>query len=143
MWGGTSEDERRAIRRPLRRIDVARKMTITMVITKRSKQNMEYVRRLLRQKQPGFAATLELAADLVGRELVQCPDIPALEARELALASAVSARPPEMPCAPRVIADGVAPLLGPGHGVVPVTPPLPLPSGPVLKPSHKSIDQRK
>jgi hypothetical protein len=40
-----------------------------MVITKRSTQNMEYVRGLLRHKQPGFAATLELAADLVGREL--------------------------------------------------------------------------
>jgi hypothetical protein len=61
----------------------------------------------------------------------------------IALAGAVSACPPEMPCAPKVITGRVAPLPGPGYGVVPVTPPLPLPSGPVLKASHKSIDQRR
>ena len=32
-------------------------------------ENVEYVRRLLKQAQPEFAATLELAADLVGLEL--------------------------------------------------------------------------
>ena len=31
------------------------------VITERSTENMAYVRRLLRQKQPGFSAALELA----------------------------------------------------------------------------------
>jgi hypothetical protein len=30
---------------------------------------MEYVRLLLKHKQPGFSATLELAAELAGREL--------------------------------------------------------------------------
>jgi hypothetical protein len=39
------------------------------VNTEQSAENMEYVRRLLKQKQPGFSAALELAADLVGREL--------------------------------------------------------------------------
>jgi hypothetical protein len=39
------------------------------VMTGQSMDNMEYVRRLLDQKQPGFAAALELAADLAGREL--------------------------------------------------------------------------
>ena len=42
---------------------------MTMVVTKQSTENMEYVRRLLKQKQPGFAAALELAADLVERDL--------------------------------------------------------------------------
>jgi hypothetical protein len=32
-------------------------------------QNMEYVRTLLKQKQPEFAAALEVAADLVRQEL--------------------------------------------------------------------------
>jgi hypothetical protein len=81
---------------------------------------------------------LQVVTDKV-RE-VQCPHIPALEGRELAPADAVSACPPEMPCAPKVITGCVE---GSGRGVVPVTTPLPLPSGPVLKPSHKSIDQRK
>jgi hypothetical protein len=39
------------------------------VNTEQSAENMEYVRRLLKQKQPGFSAALEGAADLVGREL--------------------------------------------------------------------------
>jgi hypothetical protein len=39
------------------------------VMTGQSTENMEYVRRLLNQKKPGFAAALELAADLAGREL--------------------------------------------------------------------------
>jgi len=33
--------------------------------TKQAIQNMEYVRRLLEQKQPGFAASLEVAASLI------------------------------------------------------------------------------
>ena len=40
-----------------------------IVMTRQSAENMEYVRRLLKQKQPGFAAALELAVDLVEREL--------------------------------------------------------------------------
>ena len=39
------------------------------VIRQQSAQNREYVRRLLREKQPGFSAALELAMDLAGREL--------------------------------------------------------------------------
>lgn len=39
------------------------------VNSEQSAENMEYVRRLLKQKQPGFFAALESAADLVGREL--------------------------------------------------------------------------
>ena len=38
------------------------------VISQQSTQNREYVRKLLREKQPGFSAALELALDLVGRE---------------------------------------------------------------------------
>jgi hypothetical protein len=49
-------------------------MTMTAVTTKKSAENAENVRRLLRKKQPEFAAALELAAELVGRELAppQC-----------------------------------------------------------------------
>jgi len=36
-----------------------------MKSTKQAIENMEYVRRLLEQKQPGFAASLEFAASLV------------------------------------------------------------------------------
>ena len=36
-----------------------------MKSTKQAIENMEYVRRLLEQKQPGFAACLEFAASLV------------------------------------------------------------------------------
>lgn len=39
------------------------------VNSEQSAENMEYVRRLLKQKHPGFFAALESAADLVGREL--------------------------------------------------------------------------
>ena len=39
------------------------------VISQQSTQNRKYVRRLLREKQPGFSAALELAMDLAGREL--------------------------------------------------------------------------
>lgn len=40
-----------------------------MVITRRSTENMEYVRRLLAHKQPEFSLTLELAVMLAEREL--------------------------------------------------------------------------
>jgi hypothetical protein len=41
---------------------------MAIVMTEQSAQNMEYVRRLLKQKQPGFAAALELAMGMVERE---------------------------------------------------------------------------
>jgi hypothetical protein len=44
-------------------------MTRAMVVTQQSTENMEYVRKLLKQKQPGLAAALELAVDLVERDL--------------------------------------------------------------------------
>jgi hypothetical protein len=44
-------------------------MTMAMVVTQQSTENMEYVRKLLKQKQPGFAAALELVVDLVERDL--------------------------------------------------------------------------
>jgi hypothetical protein len=44
-------------------------MTMETVITERSRENMAYVRRLLRQKQPGFSVALELAVLLTEREL--------------------------------------------------------------------------
>jgi Aldo/keto reductase family len=74
---------------------------------------------------------------------VQCPTSRPSRPGSLPSLAPCPRAPPEMPCAPKVITGRVAPLPGPGHGVVPVTPPLPLPSGPVLKPSHKSIDQRR
>ena len=46
-----------------------------IVMTGQGTENMEYVRRLLKQKQPGFAAALELAVDLVERELGS-PELP-------------------------------------------------------------------
>jgi len=48
---------------------------MAMVVTQQSTENMEYVRRLLKQKQPGFAAALELAVDLVERDL-ESPETP-------------------------------------------------------------------
>ena len=46
-----------------------------MVITQQRTENMEYVRGLLRQKQPGFSVALELAVLLVERQL-RSPDMP-------------------------------------------------------------------
>jgi hypothetical protein len=40
-----------------------------IVMVGQSTENMERVRGLLKQKQPGFAAALELAVDLLEREL--------------------------------------------------------------------------
>jgi hypothetical protein len=42
---------------------------ISMKSTKQAIENVEYVRRLLEQKQPGFAASLEFAASLVEASL--------------------------------------------------------------------------
>ena len=50
-------------------------MTRAMVVTQQSTENMEYVRKLLKQKQPAFAAALELAVDLVERDL-RSPKMP-------------------------------------------------------------------
>ena len=46
-----------------------------MVITQQRTENMEYVRRLLRQKQPGFSVALELAVILVEEQL-RSPGMP-------------------------------------------------------------------
>jgi hypothetical protein len=43
-----------------------------MNVSKQSEENREYVRMLLRQKQPGFAAALELAVERMRRELRDC-----------------------------------------------------------------------
>jgi hypothetical protein len=50
-------------------LEFTQELTMAMVVTQQSTENMEYVRRLLKQKQPGFSAALELAADLVERDL--------------------------------------------------------------------------
>jgi hypothetical protein len=50
-------------------LEFTQELTMAMVVTLQSTENMEYVRRLLKQKQPGFAAALELAVDLVERDL--------------------------------------------------------------------------
>ena len=42
---------------------------MAIFMTEQSARNMEYVRKLLKQKQPRFAAALELAVDLAEREL--------------------------------------------------------------------------
>jgi len=44
-------------------------MTVAIVVTEQAVENIEYVRRLLEHKQPGFAAALELAVNLVRWEL--------------------------------------------------------------------------
>ena len=46
-----------------------------MVNTQQRTQNVEYVRRLLRQKQPGFSVALESAVILVEKQL-RSPDMP-------------------------------------------------------------------
>ena len=48
---------------------------MAMVVAQQSAENMEYMRKLLKQKQPGFAAALELAADLVEQDL-RSPKMP-------------------------------------------------------------------
>jgi WhiB family redox-sensing transcriptional regulator len=73
VWGGTTPDERRAIRSLPDERPPARKTTMTRAITQQSTENMEYVRRLLHQKQPGFSAALELALMLAEPELWPSP----------------------------------------------------------------------
>lgn len=67
VWGGTTEDERRTLRPDYPRDSYPRTMTMAQNI---ADQNTEYVRRLLRVKQPAFAIALELAAALVEQELL-------------------------------------------------------------------------
>jgi hypothetical protein len=43
-------------------------MTMAKGISRQGMENREYVRRLLREKQPEFSAALELAMNLVRRE---------------------------------------------------------------------------
>jgi hypothetical protein len=43
-------------------------MTMAKGISRQSRENRQYVRRLLREKQPEFSAALELAMNLVRRE---------------------------------------------------------------------------
>jgi len=43
-------------------------MTVAKRMSRQSMKNREYVRRLLREKQPEFAVALELAMNLVRRE---------------------------------------------------------------------------
>jgi hypothetical protein len=45
--------------------DASLEMAMAMNTAKRATENMEYVRRLLEEKQAGFAASLELAVSLV------------------------------------------------------------------------------
>ena len=56
-------------------LEFTQELTMAMVVTQQSTENMEYVRRLLKLKQPGFAAALELAVDLVERDL-ESPEMP-------------------------------------------------------------------
>jgi hypothetical protein len=42
---------------------------MTTVTNEQSTENMEHARGLLKRKQPGFSAALELAADMVRQEL--------------------------------------------------------------------------
>ena len=71
VWGGTTADERRTIRGRHQAVSRDGRVTVTVTqsTTGRSTENMEYVRRLLRQRQPAFSAALDLAAELVASEL--------------------------------------------------------------------------
>ena len=65
---------------------IGREMTMKTVSTEQSTQNMEYVRRLLRQKQPGSSAALELAVILAERELTSASAPPGGFAHDFATA---------------------------------------------------------
>ena len=69
VWGGTTEDERRAIGRPAEK-DRPSTGTTTMPVNDQARENKAYVRGLLRRKQSGFAAALESAVTLAERELM-------------------------------------------------------------------------
>ena len=77
VWGGTTEDERRAIRRPAEKNRLSAGTT-TMPVNDQARENKAYVRSLLRRKQPRFAAALESAVTLAERELMSpVGDLPA------------------------------------------------------------------
>jgi len=67
VWGGATEAERRALRRPAERNRPSG--TTAMPVNDRVRENMAHVRRLLRHRQPGFAAALESAVMPAEREL--------------------------------------------------------------------------
>lgn len=69
VWGGITENERRAIRRPAEKNRPSARTT-TMPVNDRARENAAYVRSLLRRKQPRFAAALESAVTLAERELM-------------------------------------------------------------------------
>jgi WhiB family transcriptional regulator, redox-sensing transcriptional regulator len=69
VWGGTMPDERRVIRSLPGRTTISKNMTMPRVVTQQSNENMEYVRMLLQEKQPGFSAALELALASADLEL--------------------------------------------------------------------------
>lgn len=48
---------------------------MAIATSEQSSANKEYVRRLLRQRQPGFSAALELAVDLLGPAAGACPRV--------------------------------------------------------------------
>jgi hypothetical protein len=48
---------------------------MTTAASEQGTQNMEHARGLLKRKQPGFSATLELAADMVRQELQEKPRV--------------------------------------------------------------------
>jgi WhiB family transcriptional regulator, redox-sensing transcriptional regulator len=67
VWGGTTEDERSTIRRPVQKNRPSARTT--MPVNDRARESEAYVRRQLRRKQPRFAAALESAVTLAEREL--------------------------------------------------------------------------
>jgi hypothetical protein len=71
----TTEEDRRALRERPQEMTIGQEMTMEMVITQQSTENMQYVRELLGQKQPGFAAALKSASTLAEQEL-QPPGMP-------------------------------------------------------------------
>jgi hypothetical protein len=44
-------------------LGITQELTMAIAVTQQSTENMEYVRLLLKHKQPGFSAALELACD--------------------------------------------------------------------------------
>ncbi len=75
VWGGATPGERRVIRSLSRKRQPLRQVAMPGVITQQSAENMASVRRLLREKQPGFSAALEMALMLVGLEITS-PEMP-------------------------------------------------------------------
>ena len=69
VWGGTTPDERRVIRALSRRKTFSEEDDTDESYQRQSTENKEYVRRLLKQRQPRFSAALELALVLAELEL--------------------------------------------------------------------------